>query len=60
SRGRFDAQIYTDSTAHLGDVLSRQVGKLSAIEASRAPEGQGQMVGPTSVGRQETPLVIER
>ncbi|MEQ1761167.1 MAG: AAA family ATPase, partial [Vicinamibacterales bacterium] len=60
SRGRFDAQIYTDSTAHLGDVLSRQVGKLSAIEASRAPEGRGQMVGPTSVGRQEPSLVIAR
>ncbi len=60
SRGRFDAQIYTDSTAQLGDALSRQVGKLSAIEASRTPEGKGQMVGPTSVGRQETPLVIAR
>ena len=40
SRGRFDAQIYTDDTAQLGDALSREVSHRSAIEPSRAPVGK--------------------
>ena len=37
SRGRFDAQIYTDDKAQLGEALSREVSHRSAIEPSRAP-----------------------
>jgi conjugative relaxase-like TrwC/TraI family protein len=32
SRGRYDAQIYTDDKSHLGDALSREVAHRSAIE----------------------------
>ena len=38
SRGRYDAQIYTNDKAQLGDALSREVSHRSAIEPSRAPE----------------------
>jgi ATP-dependent exoDNAse (exonuclease V) alpha subunit len=32
SRGRYDAQIYTDDAESLGAALSREVSKTSAIE----------------------------
>jgi hypothetical protein len=35
SRGRFDAQIYTDDKTQLADVLSRDVSHRSAIEPDR-------------------------
>ncbi len=60
SRGRFDAQIYTDDKAQLGDALSREVSHRSAIESSRAPVAGAQTVEPSSEGRQEAPLVIAR
>ncbi len=60
SRGRFDAQIYTDDKAQLGSALSREMGKRWAIESSRAPAGRGQAVEPASVGRQKQALVLAR
>ncbi len=36
SRGRFDAQIYTDDKARLGDALQRDSAHRSAIEPLRA------------------------
>jgi ATP-dependent exoDNAse (exonuclease V) alpha subunit len=60
SRGRFDAQIYTDDAAQLGHALSRDVGKRSALESVHAPAGQGQTVEPSRVGRPEKPLGIAR
>jgi hypothetical protein len=60
SRGRFDAQIYTDNKARLGDSLSREVSHRSAIEPSRAPVGQTPTREPSSLGSQEKSLVIAR
>jgi ATP-dependent exoDNAse (exonuclease V) alpha subunit len=60
SRGRFDAQIYTDDKARLGDSLSREVAHRSAIESSRAPVAGAQTLEPSLGGRQEVPLVIAR
>ena len=37
SRGRHDAQIYTNDTAHLAQALSRDVGHQSAMERSLNP-----------------------
>ena len=33
SRGRYDAQIYTDNSQGLGDELNRNVSKRAALEA---------------------------
>ena len=38
SRGRHDAQIYTNDTTHLAETLSRDVEHRSAIETSYAPK----------------------
>ena len=48
SRGRFDAQIYTDNRAQLGDALSREVSHRSAIEPNRGPATVEQVVGASS------------
>ena len=53
SRGRYDAQIYTNDKAQLGDALSREVSHRSAIEpqprpASRAGTGNRAVLGRTS------------
>ena len=60
SRGRFDAQIYTDDKAHLGHALSRDVSHQSAVEASRAPVAGAQVVKPASAERQQSPVAIAR
>jgi conjugative relaxase-like TrwC/TraI family protein len=60
SRGRFDAQIYTDDKSHLGHALSRDVSHRSAIEVSRAPGAGTQTQDPSSAGRQPAPLAIAR
>jgi hypothetical protein len=36
SRGRYDAQIYTNDAGKLGEELSREVSKQSALEADRS------------------------
>ncbi|NOT28533.1 MAG: ATP-binding domain-containing protein, partial [Acidobacteria bacterium] len=60
SRGRFDAQIYTDDKSQLGDALGREVSHRSAIEPGRASVDTAQTREPSSPGRQEAPLVIAR
>jgi conjugative relaxase-like TrwC/TraI family protein len=60
SRGRFDAQIYTDEKSRLADVLSREVSHQSALGVSRAPVVAAQALEPSSDGCKESPLVIAR
>jgi conjugative relaxase-like TrwC/TraI family protein len=52
SRGRNDAQIYTDNKSRLTAHLSRDVSRRSAIEQSRAPGLATQRIGPSSTLRQ--------
>ena len=42
SRGRYDAQIYTNNTQKLGQELSRDVSKQSALETGHEVGGQDQ------------------
>ncbi len=42
SRGRYDAQIYTNDAQKLGEELSRDVSKQSAIETGHEVGGQDQ------------------
>ncbi len=42
SRARHDAQIYTDNAATLGERLSREVSKTTALEEQQAAQGQWQ------------------
>ena len=44
SRGRYDAQIYTNDKAQLGDAISRDVSHSAAIESSRSPVSAGHQV----------------
>ena len=50
SRGRYDAQIYTNDKAHLGEALSRGVSNRSAIEPTR-PEALVQKIEPSTSRR---------
>ena len=52
SRGRYDAQIYTNDKSHLTEQLSRDVSHRSAIEQTRAPEFATQKIEPSSTLRQ--------
>ena len=60
SRGRFDAQIYTDDAARLGQALNREVGKSTALDVDKALTSRRQTVDAPSVGRREEPLVHAR
>jgi len=42
SRGRYDAQIYTNDAGKLGEELSRDVSKQSAMESGHEMGGQNQ------------------
>ncbi len=42
SRGRYDAQIYTNDATSLGDELSRDVSKQSALERKHQMGGRDQ------------------
>jgi|SRR5208282_270327 len=42
SRGRYDAQIYTNDAGKLGEDLSRDVSKQSALETEHEVGGQDQ------------------
>jgi ATP-dependent exoDNAse (exonuclease V) alpha subunit len=55
SRGRYDAQLYTNDKTHLAETLSREVSHQSAVEPTRA-------AGPTLAQKTETPssLIQER
>jgi ATP-dependent exoDNAse (exonuclease V) alpha subunit len=46
SRGRLDAQIYTNDTTHLAQALSRDVGHQSAIEGSLNPAAPTEPLKP--------------
>ena len=60
SRGRFDAQIYTDDKAQLGDALSREVRIDPRSSRAARRDISAQALEPSSGGRQEAPLVIAR
>jgi conjugative relaxase-like TrwC/TraI family protein len=49
SRGRYDAQLYTNDKAHLTEQLSRDVSHRSAIEPSRESAPSAQKIEPPSV-----------
>jgi len=53
SRGRNDAQIYTDDKSQLTAHLSRDVSRRSAMEQTRKPDVATQKIGPSSTLRQE-------
>jgi conjugative relaxase-like TrwC/TraI family protein len=57
SRGRYDAQLYTNDKARLGETLSRDVSHQSAIEqTSTAKQG----IEPASATRQATEQAMEQ
>ena len=51
SRGRCDAQIYTNDAGKLGEELSRDVSKQSAVEAGHEMNGQDQGHATENSGR---------
>jgi conjugative relaxase-like TrwC/TraI family protein len=48
SRARYDAQIYTNDKANLGQELSRDVSHRSAMQPERAPEPAAHKIEPAS------------
>jgi conjugative relaxase-like TrwC/TraI family protein len=48
SRGRHDAQIYTNDKSHLAEQLSRDVSHRSAVEPGRAQQPAAQQIEQTS------------
>jgi hypothetical protein len=52
SRGRYDAQIYTNDKDHLTEQLSRDVSHRSAIEPSRESSPSQQTIEPRSTRSQ--------
>jgi ATP-dependent exoDNAse (exonuclease V) alpha subunit len=49
SRGRYDAQIYTNDKSELAQHLDRDVSHRTAIQAERKPD-VGHKISPSSVG----------
>ena len=47
SRGRYDAQIYTNDKAQLAEALSRDVSHRSAMEPSRVRESRAEKIEPS-------------
>jgi conjugative relaxase-like TrwC/TraI family protein len=47
SRGRYDAQIYTNDKGQLGEALSRDASHRSALEPSRASESRAANIEPS-------------
>jgi conjugative relaxase-like TrwC/TraI family protein len=60
SRGRYDAQIYTNDKAQLGNALSREVSHRSALEAGQAVESAAPKQEPSAARRQEVQVTISR
>ena len=61
SRGRYDAQIYTNDKSALAEGLGREVSHRSALESTRAAEPRvGQKSEPTSSPTLERERTIER
>jgi hypothetical protein len=52
SRGRYDAQIYTNDAGKLGEELSRDVSKQSALETGHKVGGQDQGHATENAGHQ--------
>ena len=52
SRGRYDAQIYTNDKGHLAEQLSRDVSHQSAIEPSRDSVPSPNKIEPSSARSQ--------
>jgi hypothetical protein len=52
SRGRYDAQLYTDDKTQLTEQLSRDVSHRSAIEPSRESTPPAQKIEPPSARSQ--------
>src|SRR5208283_1446704 len=52
SRGRYDAQIYTNDAGKLGEELSRDVSKHSALETAREIGDRDQGRAPESAEHQ--------
>ena len=52
SRGRYDAQLYTDDKTHLTEQLSRDVSHRSAIEPGRESAPSAQRIEPSSAPSQ--------
>jgi ATP-dependent exoDNAse (exonuclease V) alpha subunit len=60
SRGRFDAQIYTDDAARLGQALNRDVGKSAALDIGQASTRLPHSARAPSAGRAEERLDVAR
>jgi ATP-dependent exoDNAse (exonuclease V) alpha subunit len=60
SRGRYDAQLYTNDKTHLSEHLSRDVSHQSAAEPTRTPDSATQKMEPSSPVRQATQRTIEQ
>ena len=61
SRGRYDAQIYTNDKTALAEGLGRDVSRRSALESTRAAEPRvAQKSEPTSSPTLERERTIER
>jgi ATP-dependent exoDNAse (exonuclease V) alpha subunit len=52
SRGRYDAQVYTNDKAHLAEQLSRDVSHRSAMESSRSSVSTAHKIEPSSAQTQ--------
>src|SRR6266853_5931643 len=59
SRGRYDAQIYTNDRADLAQGLERDVSHRSATEQTRAPESATQKIEPPSTVHQVAQRTVE-
>ncbi len=60
SRGRYDAQIFTNDTGQLGETLSRDVSHRSAMEMSTAHESPAPKLEPATARRHEVQVTIGR
>jgi ATP-dependent exoDNAse (exonuclease V) alpha subunit len=52
SRGRYDAQIYTNDKSQLAEALSRDISHQTALEATQARESSTQKLEPSTSRRQ--------
>jgi ATP-dependent exoDNAse (exonuclease V) alpha subunit len=60
SRGRFDAQIYTDDATRLGQALNRDVGKSTALAVGPASPQRPHIPLAPSAGRTDERLDVAR
>jgi ATP-dependent exoDNAse (exonuclease V) alpha subunit len=60
SRGRFDAQIYTDDATRLAQALNRDVGKSAAVEVRQSSMRMAHIAHAPSQGRAEERLEFAR